>query len=90
MLRESTWLLYILEESVMNNVGKNITCFQYSFSSDKIFDVESYFCHHYGPLSFEVINGDADGTRHQCEHEGRDDAGVRDGIFQTGEALAEN
>ena len=37
-----------------------------------------------------MIDGDADGTRHQCENEGRDDAGVRDGIFQTGEASAEN
>lgn len=37
-----------------------------------------------------MLNGDADATRHQCQHQSLDDAEVWDGVFQITEALGEN
>lgn len=53
-------------------------------------DWQSYLFHDSYVFWYVMLNGDADATRHQCQHQSLDDAEVWDGVFQITEALGEN
>lgn len=64
---------------------------QISFLCDDcIYVRQSYFQDEWCVVWFVVINGYADGARHQGIYENSDDANIWYGVFQTGEALAED